>query len=178
MSIFCICKSYSHFFFSKNTYELDIVLTRTVNILITIKLVKLTMLWTTGPRLCNPDQIVKYLNWETLKDRRKSSRITRCTKSPKVDVEPGIFIQNSDWRTRGQAWFFQERTVPWLQKFFFSREWNCLPITAKEASFLKSFRRPLPIVLLYPAAAPRPTPTKPSDSTARPYENSFNQTTD
>ena len=38
-----------HFFFSKNTYELGIVLTRTVNILITNELVKLTMLWTTGP---------------------------------------------------------------------------------------------------------------------------------
>ena len=36
---FCICKSYSHFF-SKNTCELDIVLTRTVNILTTNKLVK------------------------------------------------------------------------------------------------------------------------------------------
>ena len=48
MSSFCICKSYSHFF-SKNTCELDIVLTRTVDILTTNKLVKLTMLWTTRP---------------------------------------------------------------------------------------------------------------------------------
>ena len=37
-------------FFQQNTYELDIVLTRTVNILTTYELVKLTMLWTTGPR--------------------------------------------------------------------------------------------------------------------------------
>ena len=43
-------KSYSHFF-SKNICETNIVLTRTVNILTTNKLVKLTMLWTTGPRL-------------------------------------------------------------------------------------------------------------------------------
>ena len=50
MSSFCICKSYSHFF-SKNTCEVDIILTRTVNILTTNELVKLTMLWTTGPRL-------------------------------------------------------------------------------------------------------------------------------
>ena len=35
-------------FFSKNTYELDIVLTWTVNILTTNELVKLTVLWTTG----------------------------------------------------------------------------------------------------------------------------------
>ena len=48
VSSFCICKSYSHFF-SKNTCELDIVLTRTVNILTINELVKLTTLWTTGP---------------------------------------------------------------------------------------------------------------------------------
>ena len=49
VSSFCICKSYSHFFFSKNTCDLDIVLTRTVNILTTDELVMLMMLWTTGP---------------------------------------------------------------------------------------------------------------------------------
>ena len=38
-------------FCSKNTCELDIVLTRTVNILTTNELVKLKMLWTTGPWL-------------------------------------------------------------------------------------------------------------------------------
>ena len=48
VSSFCICKSYSHFF-SKNACELDIVLTRTVKILTTNELVKLRMLWTTGP---------------------------------------------------------------------------------------------------------------------------------
>ena len=48
VSSFCICKSYSHFL-SKHTCELDIVLTRTSNILTTNELVKLTMLWTTGP---------------------------------------------------------------------------------------------------------------------------------
>ena len=36
-------------FFSKNTCELDIVLTRAVNILTTNELIKLTTLWTTGP---------------------------------------------------------------------------------------------------------------------------------
>ena len=39
----------THIFFSKNTCELDIVFNRTVNILTTYNLVKLTMLWTTGP---------------------------------------------------------------------------------------------------------------------------------
>ena len=41
----------THIFFVKNTCELNIVLTRTVNILTTNELVKLTMLQTTGPRL-------------------------------------------------------------------------------------------------------------------------------
>ena len=39
----------THIFFSKNNCELDIVLTRAVNILTTYELRKLTMLWTTGP---------------------------------------------------------------------------------------------------------------------------------
>ena len=39
----------THIFFSKNTCELDIVLSRTVNILITNELIMLTTLWTTGP---------------------------------------------------------------------------------------------------------------------------------
>ena len=46
--IFLLKKKDSHFF-SKNICELDIVLTRTVNILTTNELVKLTMLWITGP---------------------------------------------------------------------------------------------------------------------------------
>ena len=41
------CKSYSYFF-SKNTCEFDIVLTRTGNILTTKELIKLMMLLTTG----------------------------------------------------------------------------------------------------------------------------------
>ena len=48
-SAYAICKSYSHFF-SKITCEFDIVLIRTVHILTTNELVKLTTLWTTGPR--------------------------------------------------------------------------------------------------------------------------------
>ena len=49
-----ICKSYSHFSAKKKkkkSYELDIELTKTVNILTTNELVKLTMLWATRPWL-------------------------------------------------------------------------------------------------------------------------------
>ena len=46
-------------FFSKNTCELDIVLTRTITILTTNELVKVTMLWTTGPLR------IQVHNWNT-----------------------------------------------------------------------------------------------------------------
>ena len=59
MSSFCICKSYSHFF-SKNTCKLDIVLTRTVKILTTNELVKLTVLWTTGPWLLSAAFVIGF----------------------------------------------------------------------------------------------------------------------
>ena len=49
VSSFCIWKSYSHFP-AKISCELDIVLTRTGNILTTNEHVKVTMLRTTGPR--------------------------------------------------------------------------------------------------------------------------------
>ena len=53
-------------FFSKYTCEFDIVFTRTVNILTTNKLVKLTMLWTTGPwffgGFSNPQQVFSWWN--------------------------------------------------------------------------------------------------------------------
>ena len=50
MSVAFACAKTTHIFFSKNTCELDIVLTRTVNILTINGLVKLTMLSTPGPR--------------------------------------------------------------------------------------------------------------------------------
>ena len=48
MSSFCICEPYSHFF-RKNTCELDIVLTRTVNTLTNNELVKLRRFEQLGP---------------------------------------------------------------------------------------------------------------------------------
>ena len=56
MRSFCICKRDSHVF-SKNTCELDILSSRTVNILTTNELVKLTMLWTTRPWIRKIQQI-------------------------------------------------------------------------------------------------------------------------
>ena len=54
----------THIFFSKNTCELDTVFTRTVNILITKQLVKLTMLWTTGPsKFWLKKHLIWWLSW-------------------------------------------------------------------------------------------------------------------
>ena len=53
-------KSYTHVFFIKNTWELDIVLTRTVNNFTTNELVKLTTLWTTAP---STFQLKRHLIW-------------------------------------------------------------------------------------------------------------------
>ena len=52
----------THIFFSKSTCEYDIVLTRTVNIVTTNELVKLTILWTSGPWLlsCTPWSYLLY----------------------------------------------------------------------------------------------------------------------
>ena len=49
-------------FFSKNTSELDIVLTRTVYILTTNELVKLRMLWTTRPNFDRKEMQAKILS--------------------------------------------------------------------------------------------------------------------
>ena len=55
-------------FFNKKTCELDIVLTRTVYILTTKELVKLTMLWTTGPRFYQGDN---FTYWKGVCSKRK-----------------------------------------------------------------------------------------------------------
>ena len=59
----------THISSAKSICELDIVLSRTVNILTSNVLVKLTMLWTTGPR-----KILKYVPQVYTKSERKSSK--------------------------------------------------------------------------------------------------------
>ena len=53
----------THIFLNKNTCELDIVLTRTVNILTTNELVKLAMLWTTVPWSKNTRKLQTEPRW-------------------------------------------------------------------------------------------------------------------
>ena len=98
-----ICKSYSHFF-SKNTCELDIVLTRTINILTTNELVKLTTLWTTGPCLIIHEKKTKpvyHLPNEEYKQelgsRAKGSWVSctsECSKSDKRKVPCNLFVHD------------------------------------------------------------------------------------
>ena len=71
---FAFAKATHFFFFSKNTFELNIIITRTVNTLTTNEPVKLTMLWTTGPRSVhsNNKQLVYILQTWIPYDRSKS----------------------------------------------------------------------------------------------------------
>lgn len=92
-------------------------------------------------------QMVKDLHWETLEERRRSGRLCmlyRITNNL-VDIEPSIYLQASDNRTRGQARFFQQRIeYPAYRNSFFphtAREWNSLPSSVTEATSLEGFRQ-------------------------------------
>ena len=80
------CESYSHFL-SKNTWELDIVLTRTVNILTTNRLFKLTLLWTTGPMIVKSHFLSNYRRRNLKKctfghERPAKMQISLCIPTP------------------------------------------------------------------------------------------------
>ena len=86
VSSFC----YSHFF-SKNTCELDIVFTRTVKILTTNELVKLTTLWTTGPCSLLPNEMV------TVPDRAQQTQQHDTDNSRYTDTRYNdIILYNND----------------------------------------------------------------------------------
>ena len=61
-----------------------------------------------------------------------------------VDIDQNIYLQASDRRTRGQAWFFQKRTEfhAYRNSFFprTIRAWNSLPNSVTEATSLEDFR--------------------------------------
>ena len=100
VSSFCICKSYSHFF-SKNICELDISLTRTVNILTTNELVKLTMLWTTGP---SSFQLIKSALPGAVLARTQLKR-RNCCNSPRLLLK--LYSSKEQvwkWFSEFQAW--------------------------------------------------------------------------
>ena len=63
-------------FFQQNICELDIVLTRTVNILTTNELVKLTMLWTTEPWMLGLWVIRRSLHIDKIHKNKKNHSLT------------------------------------------------------------------------------------------------------
>ena len=105
-------------FFSKNICELGIVLTRTVKILTTNELVKLTMLWTTGPwcftslstifRLSQDDERV--IMKGSVKWRFIQSWIELCSISSRIwikkDIEQGRLVWSLELKTEFVIFYF------------------------------------------------------------------------
>ena len=132
------CKSYSHFF-SKNTCELDIVLTGSVNILTTNELVKLMMLWTIGPRIANnvdPDEtahlwcisfgsaffvyISVLVYWaERIKQKMMTSRsiASTCIHPNETDIDKQV--SHSSWQLWRLSYLFLCSSFFCFSFFFF-----------------------------------------------------------
>ena len=95
-----LCKSYSHFF-SKNTYELDIVLTRTVNVLTTNKLVKLKILGPDGRVVSTPDfrsqgpSLKSHWRWKSVHD----CMALHCTELSIIIIRYHLDIRNVKHQT-------------------------------------------------------------------------------
>ena len=88
--------------FSKNTCELDI---RTVNILTTKELVKLTMLWSTAPRSAH--------TFYSLMRHSVFSKTFYCSK----DSESRWWRPRSDWRYYKGSFLLVWQMLPWILTF-------------------------------------------------------------
>ena len=108
MSSFCICKSYSHFL-SKTTCELDIVLTRTVDILTTNDTIKLTMFWTTGPWY-------NIVQWTCSNFYVKYWKELRC------------------WNTKGKYNIWDIKSIEYCKQLYFL-EWFCLFLQKTQSGY-------------------------------------------
>ena len=76
-------------FFSKNTCESDIVLTRTINTLTINEFVKLTMLWTTGPEYYTYETNVRKRPFRHV--RLAKIQITLCNRTVWSESSLGTF---------------------------------------------------------------------------------------
>ena len=83
-----MCKSYSHFFSKKFQ---KIVSAKTVNEITLNKLVKLTTLWTTGPRLVSSAMYGYYGNDRSNRSGKKIENWKHCTNLRGLDT-PGWFF--------------------------------------------------------------------------------------
>lgn len=90
--------------------------------------------------------MIKDLNWQSLEQRRKHSRLSMMYKirNNLVDINADRFLQKSDTRTRGHHRLFQERiSDKTLANSFFPRtvrDWNLLSASVVSAPSVDSFR--------------------------------------
>ena len=93
------------------------------------------------------------LQWDTLEERRLSSRLQMLYKIQHglVDINKDSYMKQSDSRTRGANRLFQERTTHevYYNSFFLRtiRDWNQLPLHVISANSLGEFRAGLAVSL-------------------------------
>ncbi|XP_052818036.1 uncharacterized protein LOC128244061 [Mya arenaria] len=89
--------------------------------------------------------MIKDLNWESIEQRRKHSRLSMMYKirNNLVDINADRYLQSGDARTRGQHRLFQRITDQVLANSFFPRtvrEWNLFPASTVSATTIDAFR--------------------------------------
>ena len=94
--------------------------------------------------------MVKYLKWENLEDRRKSARLSTLFKIQHdlIDIDRQQYLTLNDSRTRCKnKRLYQERssTDTYGQSFFPKtiRDWNRLPTNTTSADTIEGFRAAL-----------------------------------
>ena len=81
VSSFCIANASSHFFAAKNINVFENTLATTVNEFVINELVRLTMLWTTGPWLIVVGKRIRDLNFAPYSDQGKYGTLTQIIES-------------------------------------------------------------------------------------------------
>ena len=94
--------------------------------------------------------MTRNLQWDTLEERRHSSRLQILYKIQHglVDMNKDSYMKQSDSRTRGANQLFQERTTHEVYNSFFPRtirDWNQLPLQVISANSLEEFRAGLAV---------------------------------
>ena len=95
--------------------------------------------------------MTRSLQWDTLEERRHSSRLQMLYKIQHglVDINKDSYMKQGDSRTRSASRLFQERTTHevYYNSFFprTIRHWNLLPLHVISANSLEEFRAGLAV---------------------------------
>ena len=96
-------------------------------------------------------KMLKDLNWDSLEERRRQSRLGMLFKIQNglVDLDKETYMTEGDSRTRGARKLYQERTThKVLYNSFFPRtvrQWNSLPTWITDTASLETFQGGLKI---------------------------------